>query len=115
MGADLADEVLGVAGLADDLEAVLGEQPDDPLAQQHRVLGDDYSHGILAITVVPAPGGEVDLELAAERRDPVGEAAQPAAPGRVRAADAVVGDLDHARGRSSRSQTHRPPGWRART
>ena len=40
---DLAQQVLGVAGLAHDLDAGLLEQPHDALAQQHRVLGDDYA------------------------------------------------------------------------
>ena len=70
------------------------EQPHDALAQQHRVLGDDYSHGITARTVVPRPAALVDLEPAVERRDPVGEAAQAGAARRVGAADAVVADLD---------------------
>ena len=50
---DLAQQVLGVAGLADHVEAPLLEQPHDPLAQEHRVVGDDYAHGILAVMVVP--------------------------------------------------------------
>ena len=57
MGADLAHQLLRVAGLPDDLHPGLLEQPHDPLAQQHRVLGDDYAHGITARTVVPPPGG----------------------------------------------------------
>ena len=43
---------------------------------------------------VPAPGGLCDLEAPAERVDPVGQPAQPGAAGGVRAAAAVVGDLD---------------------
>jgi hypothetical protein len=35
VGADLAHEVVGVCGLADDVEPALSEQADDPLAQQH--------------------------------------------------------------------------------
>jgi hypothetical protein len=56
VGVDLAQQVLGVAGLADDLEAPLLEQPHHALAQQHRIVGDDYAHGILAVIVVPLPG-----------------------------------------------------------
>ncbi len=39
--ADLAHQVLGVAGLADDVEARLLEQADEALAQQHGVIGDN--------------------------------------------------------------------------
>ena len=38
--ADLAEQVLRVAGLPDDLEAGILQQPSDPLAQQHGVVGD---------------------------------------------------------------------------
>ena len=41
----LAQEVVGVARLRDDLEARLGEQPRDALAQQHVVLADHHAHG----------------------------------------------------------------------
>ena len=58
VGADLAQQVLGVAGLGDDLEARLLEQPRDALAQQQAVVGQDYAHGTSALTVVPSPGGE---------------------------------------------------------
>ena len=39
MGADLAQQVLGVAGLGDDLEAGVLEQPGHALAQQEAVVG----------------------------------------------------------------------------
>jgi hypothetical protein len=46
----LAQQIVGVAGLGDDLEPGLGEQPRDALAQQHVVLADrqakrSRSHG----------------------------------------------------------------------
>ena len=40
VGADLAQQVLGVARLAGDLEARLLEQPRETLAQQHGVIGE---------------------------------------------------------------------------
>ncbi len=46
--ATLRDEVVGVAGLADDLVTGVLEQPGDPLAQQHAVLGDHDAHGAVA-------------------------------------------------------------------
>ena len=94
-GRYLAHQVVGVAGLADDLEARLLEQAHHALAQQHRVVGHDYPHGILAVIVVPRAGRRVDLEAAVDDREPVGEAAQAGAVVRVGAADAVVGHLDH--------------------
>src|SRR4051794_34726048 len=57
VGAHLADEVLGVARLGDDVEARVLEQPGDALAQQDTVVGDDYAHGISALRMVPRPGG----------------------------------------------------------
>ena len=45
------------AARPDDVEARLGEQPREPLAQEHRVVGEDHSHGISACTTVPRPGG----------------------------------------------------------
>ena len=95
VGADLAQQVLGVAGLGDDLEARLLEQARDALAQQHAVVGEDDAHGTSALTVVPSPGRRVDLEAPVERREAVGEAAQAGAAPRIGAADAVVADLDH--------------------
>ena len=43
-----------VVGLGDDLDPVLGQQRDDPLAQQRLILDDDYSHGSTAQTTVPS-------------------------------------------------------------
>src|SRR5262249_42680629 len=57
VGVDLAQQVLGVARLADDLHAGVLEQPRDAFAQQHAVVGQPYTHGICARTVVPMPGG----------------------------------------------------------
>ena len=42
-------------------------------------------------------GGAVDFQPSIERGDAVGKAAKPRAASRVRAADAVVGDLDRDR------------------
>src|SRR5437763_766162 len=52
----LAQQVLGVARLPDDLDAGLGQQPDQPLTEEDGVLGYDGAHGISAWTTVPAPG-----------------------------------------------------------
>ena len=69
------------------------EQAHDALAQQHRVVGDDYPHGILAVIGRAAAGLGVDLQPAVDDREPIGQAAQTGAPLGVGAADAVVGHL----------------------
>ena len=74
--------------------AGVAEQPREPLAQQDAVLGDRYPHGISALTRVPPPRGVQTRKPAAERLDPVGEAAQARPLLGVGAADAVVDDLD---------------------
>src|SRR4051794_3224388 len=53
--AHLAQQVFGIACLADHLDVVLGQEPHDALAQQHSVFGDDYAHGTEILTVVPPP------------------------------------------------------------
>ena len=73
VGADLAQQLLGVARLADDLEPRLLQQPHQALAQQGRIVGDDYSHGYarahgIRARTSSAAGGADHLELA--RRAP---------------------------------------------
>ena len=53
-----------------------------------------YSHGMSTWIRVPRDERTVDVEAAVERRDAVGEAAQPRAALRVGTADPVVGDRD---------------------
>ncbi len=96
MGADLAQQVLAVAGLGDDVEAGVVEHAHRALAQQHRVVGDHDAHGISARSVVPCRAG-CGCRAAAERGDPVGEAAQAGPAGGVGAAAAVVAHLDDQR------------------
>ena len=50
-----AQELLGAADLGDDVEAVVGEQAPEPLADHDGVVGEDHAHGISARTRVPAP------------------------------------------------------------
>src|SRR4030095_2471381 len=40
--ADVAQQILGVPGLRDDLEPRLAEEARDALAQEHRAVGEDY-------------------------------------------------------------------------
>jgi hypothetical protein len=43
--AHLAEQTLGVLGLGGHLDAGIAQQPDDALAGQQDVVGDDYPHG----------------------------------------------------------------------
>ena len=89
----------------------VGEQPDQALAQQHRVFGDHDPHGScrrVGPSVRPARGrgcprrrqsrGSTGAAGGLYGEDPVdpgaGRQARQAAAGRRRAADAVVGHLD---------------------
>ena len=51
------EQHLGVPGAPDDVVAVVLQQAREALAEQNRVLGDDYTHGNSAAIRVPAPGG----------------------------------------------------------
>ena len=57
-------------------------------------LRDSCERGDAARMSVPSPGRALDAQAPVERLDPVGETAQAGAAGGVRAADAVVRDLD---------------------
>ena len=65
---DLAQQVVGVAGLADDLEAGVLEQADEPLPQQHGVVGDRRRARDLRVRRwCPRRPGSSTLEAAVER------------------------------------------------
>ena len=83
----LSQQLVGVAGLAGDVDPGVLEQADDALAGEHRVVGDDYAHGITARS----------RRLALTR--------PPSAPTRSasRAAVPAVGDPDVGARRQSRS------------
>src|SRR5215469_7756033 len=55
--ADRPKELLGLPGGRDHVVPGLGEQPGQPLAQQHGVLGDHDPHGSSTSITVPAPAG----------------------------------------------------------
>ena len=86
VGGDLPHQVLRVAGLTDDVEPRLVQQPHDPLAQQHGVLGDDYSHGIAARTrrALARGASRPRASRRAPRRGRAGRAARFPSPGRRR-------------------------------
>src|SRR5262249_9692563 len=52
---DFAVQFPGCACLADDLEARLGQQPVEPVPEQHLVVGDHDSHRISALIVARPP------------------------------------------------------------
>ena len=54
----MAEQPVGVLGLADDLDAGIAEQADDAFARQHDVVGYDYAHGISARTLVGPTSSE---------------------------------------------------------
>src|SRR5262249_19282962 len=55
VAAHLQQQVVGVGGTADDVEAGVCQQGREALAHQHRVFGDHDPHGISPITRVPLP------------------------------------------------------------
>src|SRR5580765_1567022 len=54
--ADTCEQRVGVADLGDYFDVVFGEQTRDTLANKRSVVGDHYSHGSSARTVVPCVG-----------------------------------------------------------
>ena len=81
VAADDPQQPRAVLGLRDDVDVVLAQQRDDPLAQQRLVLGDHDPHGSSARIVVPSPGGLTTVQRAVERLDAVAQAGQAAARG----------------------------------
>ncbi len=63
-----------------DLDAGLDQQPDQPLAQQHRIVGDHDAHGSSAITTVPRPpfGRTVSVPPATSARSAMPRSPLPA-------------------------------------
>ena len=51
------EEPITVADASTHLDPVVVEERSQPLTQQDRVVGDDYSHGRCTITTVPTPVG----------------------------------------------------------
>ena len=46
---DFAQQDLPVAGLRDDFEPAVGQQSRQALAEQQWILGERYSHGVVAV------------------------------------------------------------------
>ena len=92
MLADRAAQPVRVPDGRDHGVAAVLEQPRQPVAQQRLVLRDHDPHGSSATTSVPVAGRARDRHVPAQRGDAVGDARQPGARRRHRAADAVVPD-----------------------
>ncbi len=102
-----------VAHRGDHVVPGLGEQQLQPLAQQHRVVGDDYPHGSSARTTVGPPRGEVmSSKPSAARarctrpaRPPSGVGIAPPCPSSSTTHDAprrrAIVDRDVGRGRAA--------------
>src|SRR5262245_52155321 len=71
------EQLLGVRHRRDHLEAALGQQPRQPVAQQHRVLGDHDSHGSSTPMTVGPPGG---LSIVSVPSTAAARCASPASP-----------------------------------
>ena len=52
---DEREQLVGVAGLGDDVDAALDENAPQSLADEHRVVGQHYAHGISPRSRVPWP------------------------------------------------------------
>ena len=96
-----------VLGLGDDVDALLAQERDEPLAQQRLVLDDHHPHGSSARTVVPPPAGletdRVPSSAATRWRRPMSPVPVGVGAARALVADlddqpvAVVGELDRRR------------------
>jgi hypothetical protein len=53
--AHVVEQALGILGLGDHLDAGVAEQPDDALAGEQDVVGDDYAHGSSARSTLARP------------------------------------------------------------
>ena len=87
------EQLVSVGREPDDLETGLLEQSGEALAQDHRIVGQGYSHGISARRDVPRPGGLETVSVPPSASMRSARPAQTRAAGVRRAADAVVGDL----------------------
>src|SRR5262249_52027497 len=54
---DAGKQLLGVPGLRNDVESVLGENPGDAFAHENGVVREDHTHGISARSWVPPAAG----------------------------------------------------------
>ena len=80
---DLAQQVGRIAGLGDDLEAGVAEQPHDPLAQQRLVLGDHDAHRRHGGPSSSTSRGEASSALGTKPRAPLASTSPIAASSSV--------------------------------
>ena len=70
---DGVEQRVGIADRGDDVDARVGEEADDAVAEQHRIVGDDRANGVQvsvvivvatsAMIVVGPPTGDVTLRV----------------------------------------------------
>ena len=70
-----AAKLLGRRHRGHDLDLEVGEQAREGIAQEPRVLDDDYAHGITAVTRVGPPDG-LSTTSEPQRADAVAQAGQ---------------------------------------
>src|SRR5688572_15842318 len=87
------------AGLTDHLEPGRRQRRRERLAEESGVVGEDYPHGIAALTVVPPPGG---LSTMSSPPTAATRSASPCSP--------EPGDAAAPPGPSSRTTTRSDPG-----
>src|SRR6185437_15923613 len=84
LGAHRLQQRTGVAHGGDHVEAVVAQQALQAVAQQREILGDHYSHGSSARTVVGPPGGlmtrSVPSSASTRRRKPLSPPPSASAP-----------------------------------
>ena len=86
------------------------QQPDEPLAQQHRVLGEHDPQGTALHPHHRRPAGRAGQpQPSADRGDPVGQPGQPAARAGSAPPRAVVAHLARSAGRRASRRVHLGP------
>ena len=109
VGAHLQHQLVGVAGLADDLEAAVLEQPRDALAQQDGVLGEDDAQARFSgSSPTTSPGSRSSAERREVKLEP------GATSCRIRSGSGEAAQLVRRRGRAPPARRRAQPACRPR-